>query len=344
MKPGVFENWTPESVPCPRCRLILPSADSVCPSCGAASSDRPRPQPRGGSAGGGPDGVAVYGSASAIPSAWNPAPWAPDVESISTAPPSAPSTPVRRRRSSGTGRNLAAILALALIAVGGYEGYTHLGHSHSPRAAATMSFHPLNATPTTSSGGPIALSAILLQPSDLPGWTLVSNNSNTNATPDPSQIGACKGLRKGSPGGGPSAATGFSNGSYGIQSTAQSKPSQSAIAADVAMLRDPRLNACLHKIGSRVFAHSLPAGVQLESARFRIIPNENGTPANLVATLSGTFVLSEGNRILNLYLDLAFISGHHVESTVEFIGAGAPVDQALRDKLMRIVAQRAAHV
>lgn len=354
-----FENWTSDSVPCPRCRLLLPSADAPCPRCGshaqtAQPAQRPQPgaqphpapppQPNGSARPQpgtySPPGPATYvpaGPATYLPpqpSGYLPAGPAPD-------PDPAFGQPRPARRGVRPGRVAVGIVFVAVLAVVGYEI-----HGITTSDGATTSGRPT--TPTVSSAAPggsggIALAAIPITPAELTGWRVTATRHRSGDDGSERQMARCTGLPSTASQMGALVETNYEQGPYRISSQAQRMRTQAAVRADTAMLRNPKLAECLGRWGRRAFVKGLAGRARLRAFHLQITPGPHGGPSNVVGTAAGRIVLTtQDGRTGTLYLDTYFIVGERLESEVDFTGFGAPVDPVLQAKLVAAVAGRTA--
>lgn len=203
------------------------------------------------------------------------------------------------------------------------------------------------AGPGTSSGttGPhIALKRIPLRRADLPnGWVgHKPKPDDPNGDAFDKRFATCVGAVGGS--GAINSVDGpdFDNGPAEISSSATRYASQHDVDHDVAILTSPRAEACMNTVLRAVLKKSMPAGAEVGAVEISITSGSNGGPDNVVATASGVITISEAGQSIQLFIDLAFITGSRTEADVDFFDVGAPVDPGLQQHLIRVVAERAA--
>ena len=168
MTARAFENWTPESVSCPRCGVLLPGPDVVCSTCMRAPDDagrqadhadqpapgRPKPSPAASDHG--LAGARVY----AGPAGPGPAP---------VAPPHSYLLPPIPRRSSPARRVLPALLVLAVVAVGVVLLWNRHRASTAAHADPCVTAIPVGAAPAAAA----YLNAVAAA---TPGWEKVDQS------------------------------------------------------------------------------------------------------------------------------------------------------------------------
>ena len=71
-------------------------------------------------------------------------------------------------------------------------------------------------------------------------------------------------------------------------------------------------------------------------------PGSGGGPRNVVGHGAGRINVTTGGQVVNLYLNVAFITGPLIEAQVDFQGIGAPVPLATRTAAIATVAARVA--
>jgi hypothetical protein len=127
-----------------------------------------------------------------------------------------------------------------------------------------------------------------------------------------------------------------------ISSSATSFKSEKDVAADVAILRSPKISACYTKLFKNTVAGALPAGAVIKNVAIAITPRVPTQPANVVGNGAGKIVVTTQGQTVPLYVNVAFITGHLIEAEVEFLDVGAPVAADTRSELIAKVAARAA--
>lgn len=187
------------------------------------------------------------------------------------------------------------------------------------------------------------LTAIVLQPADLPaGWTGTPHAPDPQDAADNAALAACVGGRNTY-----SDETGDSNSDdYALQnasvsSDATSFRSQDDLTTDVAIIKSPKIDACYNKLAASEIGGSLPAGSTFDSASVVVTPGSAGGPSNVVATASGKVEVTVTGQVIDLYLNVAFITGPLIEAEIDFTNVGTPVPASIRTALIDKIAARA---
>jgi hypothetical protein len=247
---------------------------------------------------------------------------------------------VRPARQRGRPAMIAAVIvAVAVLAAGGY-GIHRLTARHT--SAGTQAALPSVLPSATAPAGKLPLSDIPVTPAELPGWEVTAPHSGTSASEAASdrKLAACVGVAYTGPSTGPDAESDYRLGPYVISSQAQRMP-PAAVAADLAVLRNPKLRGCFLKPARREFAHAVP-GARLSSVRLQIETGAHGGPANLAGVISVQVGYKVQGQLRVIYVDSVLIAGHSIESQLTFTGVGAPVDPTIEARLIAAVAGRAA--
>lgn len=324
----VFENWSPESVPCPRCRTLLPSADATCPRCGHEATSTPPTQP-----------IPTHHAATTEPTY-------PGLPSWPTAPQPGPVPPpfypvVRpARRGPRVGRIVLVILVVAVLGAGAYG--LHRVTQHAEKQLADQSV-PTAIGPTLEPLTTTSLSAIPVQVGELPyGWTAVPADPGTSSPATDSQMTACVGQESpNDPGFGPKPESDFAQGQFKVESDAQRITSVAGLRAQIAVLRNPKVPACLAK-GMRQTFTAKAAGAKLLRFRMHVRAGPHDGPANVLATITMQMIISANDRIVVAHFDSVLIASKKVAASISFFSYGAPFDAALRAKLTGAVSGRVA--
>ena len=223
--------------------------------------------------------------------------------------------------------------------------------SGSSAAPATSTVPPTSSATATNPAPPIgtakaALRKIVLQATDLPvGWkSEPADQSDSTDDPEQAALVRCVG------GTNTSAhevakveSNSYSSGTSSISSSATRYRSKADIAADVALLKRPLVAPCFQALLKRDLAKSPPSGTKIGTVSVHVTPGAGGGPANVAATLVATITLTASGRTVVLFENVAFITGPLIEAQVDFSALAKPVPQALRTKLIAVVAGRAAH-
>jgi hypothetical protein len=208
----------------------------------------------------------------------------------------------------------------------------------------TLEAHGGSGSSSPGNGRHIALQRIPLRRGDLPsGWVAHKpkpDDPGSDAFDE--QFASCVGAVGGT--GAVSSAKGpdFDNGPAEISSSANRYASQQEIDKDVEILTSPRAESCLNSALHDMLVKTLRGKAQLGAVQLAITAGPNGGPANVAATATGTITLSRAGQSIQLFIDIAFITGPRIEADVEFFDVGAPVDPRLRQQLIQLVARRAA--
>jgi hypothetical protein len=208
---------------------------------------------------------------------------------------------------------------------------THTAPSSSPAASS--------ASPATAA----QLKKIVLQASDLPqGWKGTPHKADPSDAAAQAQVVACAGGRNtDSDKVADTDSEDFALDQATISSSATSYRSQSDIAADTALLHNPKLSTCYTQLVKKELGAALPGGATIESASIKITPGSAGGPANIVATGSGTIKVNVNGQQVPVYLNVAFITGPLIEAELDAENIGAPVPPALFRSLVAAMAARA---
>ena len=325
----VFENWTPESVPCPRCRTLLPSADATCPRCGHEATSAVPAQP-----------IPTYHAATTEPTY-------PGVPSWPTAPPPGPVPPpfypvVRpARRGPRVGRIVLVILVVAVLGAGAYG--LHRVTQHAEKQLADQSV-PTATAPTLEPLTTTSLSAIPVQVGELPyGWTTdPPDTSSTSDSMSDAEMDACMGIHVTDPTFGPKAETHFDlDKASWINSVAQQIPSRASLRPELAALKSPKAPHCM-AMSIRAGIASTGSGIVLHGFRLHVARGLKGGPHNIVWLMTARATLSANGRRVGLYLQSVLIASNDVGASVDILGIGVPIDLALRNRLIDAVSGRVA--
>jgi hypothetical protein len=232
-----------------------------------------------------------------------------------------------------------ALVAVACLLA---AGCTSTVTGHGTVDAARL---PAGSAPPTAGGSTarhLPLSRIPLRQSDLPvGWQAHPSTRNDDSNGLDSRLRACAGQLPTEHGLASADSPDFSQGEATISSTATRYRTQAVVDSDVRLLRSKRTNVCLNRYFGQFVAQSAPAGVTVSDASFHIDAHPGG-PANLVGLGSGSLTITGPGGSIRTWIDVAFIAGPRIEAGVTFIGFGLPIDHALRDRLIAVVASRAA--
>jgi hypothetical protein len=214
--------------------------------------------------------------------------------------------------------------------------------AHSTATAAATS--PSAASPVPTPPGKAALAKIVVQQADLPaGWAASPHESDPSDAASQAAFLRCAGGRDtqsdrvaevDSPD--------FDQDDASVMSSATSFKSQSAVEADVAILKSAKASACYQQVGKAEFARSLPSGAKLDAMSFKITPAPASAPSNVVAIGRGTVTVTASGERVVLYLAVAFIADRFVEAEVDIESPGEPIPDDMLTSLAGAVAARAA--
>jgi hypothetical protein len=220
--------------------------------------------------------------------------------------------------------------------------------SASAGASSVASLPTASPAPITPAGPPATarLTAIALQPSDFTSdWAASAPTPDPNEAAESASLAKCVGGRDTyADQTGDANSPDYSLGTATISSDASSFKTPADIAADVAIIKSPKISACYEQLARTQLLASLPAGSTINSESVAITPGTGGGPSNVVGTGAGTFNVTVNGALSNLYVDVAFITGPLTEAEVDFANIGAPVSPTIRAALIAKVAARAAAV
>ncbi|HET6210115.1 MAG TPA: hypothetical protein VFD94_07015 [Jatrophihabitans sp.] len=217
------------------------------------------------------------------------------------------------------------------------------GGSSAPAggSAATPSKHSI-ASPQSPAPKSL-LAQIVLQASELPGWTATPYQDDPSTDQDQLALLRCAGGRDTSSDKVADVnSSDFSLDQATVSSDATSYRSQSDVDNDAALLRSPKFASCFQTQVKQQLGKDLPAGTAIKSAKVTITPGAGGGPANVAATAAGVITVTTNGLTLAVYLNVAFITGPMIEAEVDAENVGSPVPATLRAKLVQAVAARAA--
>jgi hypothetical protein len=186
------------------------------------------------------------------------------------------------------------------------------------------------------------LSAVPVQRTDLPeGWQAVGPATGADKQ-DQARFLACAHA--------PSTAghvtqetqTAFHNGTIGISSHAQRMRAESDVTADRSFLVRSGADACYRAILRIQIAASLPPFTKVISVDFNISPAPRRYPANVVALGSGQARITHGKQTVTTYFTVAHIVGRRLEADVAFTAVSKSIEATLEQKVITLVARRAA--
>jgi hypothetical protein len=236
------------------------------------------------------------------------------------------------RRAPITGLALSVLSAVAVAGCG--SGSSNAGTKLTPSPS------PSSSQPSVSAVAPATaaqLQAIVLQATDLPaGWSGATHQADPSDAASSAAFAACLGVRNTYP---DKAAhvdsQDFTQGNTTIVSTGDSFKSPSDVQSDVASLTSPKLVPCLKQQA----ASGLSNGQTLDSFDLTFTPGSGGGPSNIVATISGSFTVTDSGQQQKVYLTSVYITGPSIETDVN-VQSDAPIPAALVSGLAAKVAAR----
>jgi hypothetical protein len=230
---------------------------------------------------------------------------------------------------------LAAIVGLVLPGCGGSGG--------GDASSTTLVTGPVNTT--VPAPGQNQVRAIVVQPSDLPAdWKASPPSPSSDPRIDSAAFARCMGALDTLPDAAALAfSQNFSNGSAVVSSGATSFRSAVDVQADAASLINPMASDCFAKVGKARMASRLPKAVTVKSLTLKITPGAGGGPPSVIATASGTFVLSTAGHQLTLKNEVVFLVGRRIEAQIAFFTTGAAFPAQVKAEVIKRVAARVAH-
>lgn len=185
---------------------------------------------------------------------------------------------------------------------------------------------------------------MVLQATDLPaGWKSKPYTADPREAASEAALRKCVGSRSSDPEKVAEAhSSGFTYSTASISSSAASYRSQEAVDADLAMLTSPKFSPCFEQTLTKQIVTSLPAGVKIESATFKVTPGADGGPSGVAATGSGFVKISSRGQQVEVYASVAYITGPLIEAEVHATSVGEPVTRSLMRSLAAGVATRVA--
>jgi hypothetical protein len=214
----------------------------------------------------------------------------------------------------------------------------------SSAASSTASSSSASYSSPSSSAGSAELSAIVLQPSDLPAaWTAAPHQADPGDATDQAALVACVGGTNTDPDKTAEVdSSDFSLDDASISSNATSYKSQSDLDADTALIHSPKISTCYQQLVKTEAGSSLPAGSTITAVNLTITPGPGGGPSNVVGTGTGSITVSSGGATVTIYDSVAFITGPLLEAEADFDSPNQPVPATMFANLVNAVATRAA--
>jgi len=235
------------------------------------------------------------------------------------------------------------LVAAAMVALAGVTFSGCGGSGGSNAVATTLVTGPVNTT--VPAPGQNQLRAIVVHAEDLPGdWKASPPSPSSDPRIDSAAFAQCMGALDTLPDAAALAfSQNFSNGSSVISSGATSFKSAVDVQADAASLINPMASQCFAKVGKARMASRLPKAVTVKSLTLNITPGANGGPPSVIATASGTFVLTTAGHQLTLRNEVVFLVGRRIEAQIAFFSTGASFPAQVKADVIKKVAARVAH-
>ncbi|HEY0870673.1 MAG TPA: hypothetical protein VGD55_09770 [Acidothermaceae bacterium] len=186
----------------------------------------------------------------------------------------------------------------------------------------------------------------MLQPGDLSAdWSASGYVSDPNEAAESAALAKCVGGRDNYPDQtGEAHSPDYSLGNATISSDAGSFKTPADIAADVAIIKSPKISTCYQQLAHAQLLASLPAGSTINTQSIVITAGTGGGPSNVVATGVGKFNVTVRGALNDLFINVAFITGPLTEAEIDFSNVGSPVPASIQAPLIAKIAARAAAV
>lgn len=197
--------------------------------------------------------------------------------------------------------------------------------SPPPSSAATTPPPVTSSSAPGTSGAPShdTLAGIVLQPSDLPGYTSKPSTPDDDTTQQ--QVVACVGSTSVNPADKIEEVKSddFSQGSTTVSSSATSYKTQAAVDALTAVIRDPKAQGCLEQSLKQQLAAS---GATVKSIDLTVTTQIPGAPPSVIALLKGQVDVAAQGQEATIYLAQAFLAGKQLTGTVNLESINTPLD------------------
>jgi hypothetical protein len=199
-------------------------------------------------------------------------------------------------------------------------------------------------TTTAPPPGQPQLESILVQLGDLPtGWTASAGSVAASRAADATAFAQCVGVQDtGADVAAAAASSTFVSGTMTIASSAISLATSADVASDSAALVNPKAAACYVQVLNARLKATLPKTSYIRTPTFKITPRAATSPANVVATGTGTIGYTLNGKSIVLNDTIVFVTGPRVEAHVDFYYATTPVPAAVMTAVVAKVAARVA--
>ncbi|MGH9126927.1 MAG: hypothetical protein ACRDZ8_19690 [Acidimicrobiales bacterium] len=238
------------------------------------------------------------------------------------------------------GRGAMVALVVVALAATGCTGAAGGKKAASPSASTTVT---TSIAPTTTSAATstAALSGVVVQTSDLPtGWMAEGPSIPEGAFVDvASQLAHCLAVRDVTPDVTASTQSGpFTQGEEIVVSTAASFSNDTDVAAETAMLTNPKFTKCFDQAASGASY----GGATIQSATATVEPGRGSGPANVAGSLHVSYTGTYFSQGVQSTADVVLITGPRLLVTIEFFGITSSVPTAVEASVIAKVAARAA--
>lgn len=225
--------------------------------------------------------------------------------------------------------------------------------SSTPAAPTSSTLSPSSqTTPSTTPSSP-RLAAINVQPGELPKtWQPIPYKPDAASAANQAAIVTCVGgTNTAAHRTGEAHSPEYKLGNATVSSDAESFASQADVAADIALLHSPKIDACYETLLRAEIQTTLPAGATIKTVSIKIVPGPGTAPQNVVATGTGVINLTVGSNTTapttaavttSIYITVSFISGPLTEAEVDTQSVGRPLPPTIAAGLTTAVASRAA--
>ena len=135
----------------------------------------------------------------------------------------------------------------------------------------------------------------------------------------------------------------FTKGQFTISSDATAFKSQSAVDSRVKVLKSPKINSCLNTTFDAELSRSLPSSASAANTDIKIKQGSDGGPSDIIATGAGNLIIQANGQSAPAYFAVSFVRNGLLTASVSYFSLGATIDDSLRHKLDRAVANRVAN-
>ena len=240
--------------------------------------------------------------------------------------------------------SIGCAVAGVLVLLAGCAGSSNTKTGPSGSATTGSSSTPAaSPSPTVTPATVAELRKIVLQATDLPGWKPSPAEPDSSSSSDQAQLMACVGAKNTDA---DQVATtdsdDFGLGDATISSSASSYKSQSDLASDLALLKNPQLVPCVNRQVQKDLASSLPEGASVGTVSVKFTRGSGGGPANVAGSGSAAVPVTVNGQQVTVYIDFVYVTGPLIEAEVDAENVGAPVPAAVLHAAVKAVATRAA--